>query len=69
VKTDAYKLISTLNQLRNHFVSTSDWAKQETHLLTVAPEGVAIMKGPIISILTNIGSPVCQSQPSTFSVF
>lgn len=68
-KTDAYKLISTLNQLRNFLVATTDWAKQETQMLTAAPEGVVIMKGPVISILTNIGSPVCQNLLSAFSIF
>ena len=43
---------------------TTDWAKQETQLMTTGPEGVAIMKGPVISILTNIGSPVRASKAS-----
>ena len=68
-KTDAYNLISTLNQLRNFLVATTDWAKQETQMLTAAPEGVVIMKGPVISILTNIGSPVCQNLLPILSIF
>jgi len=50
--------VATLNQLRNFLVTTTDWAKQETNLMTTGPQGIAIMKGPVISILTNIGSPV-----------
>lgn len=68
-QTNAYKLIATLNHLRNYLVSTSDWAKQETQLMTTGPEGVAIMKGPVISILTNIGSPVGTPNFSCKSLF
>jgi len=56
-KTDAYKLMSTLNQFRNFLVNTTDWVKQETKILTTSPYGLAIMKGPVISVVTNIGSP------------
>ncbi|KDR81372.1 hypothetical protein GALMADRAFT_239237 [Galerina marginata CBS 339.88] len=56
-KTDAYKLMTTLNQFRNFLVNTTDWAKQEAQILTSSPYGIAIMKGPVVSILTNIGSP------------
>jgi alpha-amylase len=52
-----YQLIQKLNQLRNHLVATSDWATQPTMLLTTSAEGIAIMKGPVLSIVTNIGSP------------
>jgi len=56
-KTDAYKLMSTLNQFRNFLVNTTDWVKQETKILTTSPYGLAIIKGPVISVVTNIGSP------------
>lgn len=56
-KTDAYKLMSTLNQFRNFLVNKTDWVKQEAQVLTTSPYGLAIMKGPVISVLTNIGSP------------
>lgn len=55
--TPAYELITNLNKLRNFLVNTTDWAKQETQILTTSPYGIAIMKGPVISVLTNIGSP------------
>jgi hypothetical protein len=35
-RTTTYSLIQTLNQLRNHMVSTSDWAKQPTQLLATS---------------------------------
>ncbi|KAH9483823.1 Alpha-amylase A [Psilocybe cubensis] len=56
-QTDAYKLITTLNKFRNFLVNTTDWATQEAQILTAGPQGLAIMKGPVISIVTNIGSP------------
>ncbi|KAG6909822.1 hypothetical protein DXG01_015095 [Tephrocybe rancida] len=58
VKTATYELMSTLNKLRNFFVNTTNWASQETHILGMSEYGIAVMKGDIISVLTNIGSPV-----------
>ncbi|EKM82841.1 hypothetical protein AGABI1DRAFT_82568 [Agaricus bisporus var. burnettii JB137-S8] len=55
-QTDAYKFIQTLNQFRNYLVKT-DWATQKTQILTASPYGIAVMKGKIISVVTNIGSP------------
>jgi alpha-amylase len=55
--TAAYGLITKLNQLRNHLVATSDWAAQPAQVLTTSPEGIALMKGPVLSMLTTIGSP------------
>lgn len=56
-KTKTYDLISSLNQLRNFFINTTEWLKQETQVLTTSPHGIAVMKGDIISVVTNIGSP------------
>jgi len=55
-ESDAYKFIKALNQFRNFLVKT-DWLKQETHILTTSPYGIAVMKGQVISVATNIGSP------------
>ncbi|KAJ7184194.1 alpha-amylase [Mycena filopes] len=55
--TSTYTLMSTLNQMRNHLVNTTDWATQKTDVLTSNPHGIAIQKGKVITILTNIGSP------------
>ncbi|KAG5637710.1 hypothetical protein H0H81_003474 [Sphagnurus paluster] len=57
-KTKTYDFISSLNQLRNFFINTTEWLKQETQVLTTSPHGIAVMKGDIISVVTNIGSPV-----------
>jgi len=56
-KTPAYNFIATLNQFRNFLNSTGDWLHEDTQILTLSPYGIAIMKGSVISILTNIGSP------------
>ncbi|KAK0448344.1 glycoside hydrolase family 13 protein [Desarmillaria tabescens] len=59
-ETYAYTLIQKLNAARNFLVSNTsqtDWLTSETEILTQSPHGVAIMKGPVITILTNIGSP------------
>ncbi|KAF9459363.1 glycoside hydrolase family 13 protein [Collybia nuda] len=56
-RTDAYNLMSTLNQLRNFLINNTDWLLQETEILTSSPHGIAIKKGDVISVTTNIGSP------------
>jgi len=56
-QTDAYKLMTTLNKFRNFLVNTTDWVTQEAQILTSSPYGVGIMKGPVVSVVTNIGSP------------
>lgn len=44
-------------QLRNYLVQTS-WLNSTTQVLTTEPDGISIMRGNVITILTNIGSPV-----------
>ncbi|KAF8894428.1 glycoside hydrolase family 13 protein [Infundibulicybe gibba] len=56
-KTDAYGLIATLNQLRNFLVNTTDWLSQESQILTQSPYGLGFMRGDVITVVTNIGSP------------
>jgi alpha-amylase len=61
-KTPAYQFIQQLNQFRNYLVNStantsSPWTTAETQVLTASQYGLAIMKGDVISILTNIGSP------------
>lgn len=55
--SSTYHLIQKLNQLRNHLVNSSDWATQPATILTTSPQGIALMKGPVLSMLTTIGSP------------
>ncbi|KAJ7093161.1 glycoside hydrolase family 13 protein [Mycena epipterygia] len=55
--TSSYQLISTLNQLRNFMINTTDWATQNTNVLTSDNHGLAFQKGEVVTILTNIGAP------------
>ena len=55
--------LTTDVQLRNHLVRTSNttaqgWLHAKTQVMTVSPIGIAIMKGPVVTVVTNIGSPV-----------
>jgi len=56
-KTTAYNLTATLNQLRNYLVNNTDWLKSATEVLATQSDGISIMKGDIVTMLTNIGSP------------
>ncbi|KAF8964120.1 glycoside hydrolase superfamily [Flammula alnicola] len=61
-QTDGYKLMTTLNKvgrLQVHLsqLLTDNSSATSSSILTTSPYGVAIMKGPVISIVTNIGSP------------
>ncbi|CAL1703970.1 unnamed protein product [Somion occarium] len=60
--TTAYKMIATLNKLRNFMINSTtdtdtDWLHSRAEVLTTSAHGLAIMKGDVISVLTNIGSP------------
>ncbi|KAI0273856.1 glycoside hydrolase family 13 protein [Gloeopeniophorella convolvens] len=57
-KTVAYNLTTTLNKLRNYLVNNTDWAQSRTQVLRAASNGIAIMKGNVVTIATPIGSPV-----------
>ncbi|KAI0005872.1 glycoside hydrolase family 13 protein [Russula compacta] len=55
--TAAYNLTATLNKLRNYLVNNTNWAQSRTQVLEVTPNGLAIMKGDVVTIMTDIGSP------------
>ncbi|EIM82537.1 glycoside hydrolase family 13 protein [Stereum hirsutum FP-91666 SS1] len=55
--TETYNLTATVNMIRNYLTNQTDWAKTPAQVLTTEPDGIAIMKGEVLSILTNIGSP------------
>jgi len=55
-QTTAYNLTKTLNKLRNYLVNNTNWAGSRTQVLQVASDGLAIMKGNVVTIMTNIGS-------------
>ncbi|KAH7927724.1 glycoside hydrolase family 13 protein [Leucogyrophana mollusca] len=52
-----YQLISTLNQFRNFLVNTTGWVNSEMQVLATTKYGISILKGNVVSIMTNIGSP------------
>ncbi|KAI5124072.1 hypothetical protein M0805_003899 [Coniferiporia weirii] len=56
-KSAGYNLTTTLNQFRNFLVNSSDWATQQMQVLTSNDVALAINKGNVISVVTNIGSP------------
>lgn len=61
--TTANQIITKLNTLRNFLVnqttsdSKTDWLHSRAEVLTTDAHGLGIMKGDVISILTNLGSP------------
>ncbi|KAI0822624.1 alpha-amylase [Trametes gibbosa] len=56
--TTTYQLVTKLNQLRNFLVNgTDNWATSQMEVLSQTNEGIAFMKGDVVTILTNIGSP------------
>ena len=73
-ETSTYQLISTLNQVtpviqvnvalikplqfRNFLIGHTNWVNSSMEVLTSTDVGIAILKGGIITVLTNIGSPV-----------
>ena len=49
-------------QLRNFMINTtSSWVTTPMEVLSSTDNGIVFMKGDIITILTNIGSPVSAS--------
>lgn len=53
-----FVVVANKAQFRNFLVNTTSWATQQAQILTTSTYGIAIMKGSVISIMTNIGSPV-----------
>ncbi|EPQ58540.1 alpha-amylase [Gloeophyllum trabeum ATCC 11539] len=68
--TTAYQIMSTLNKLRNFLINgTDDWLHSPAQLLTTTPHGLSVMKGNVISILTNIGSPPANLSVAVYTPF
>ncbi|KAF7800248.1 hypothetical protein EIP86_011495 [Pleurotus ostreatoroseus] len=59
--TSTYQFMTKLNNLRNFLINstttTSDWLTSEMKVLTTTNSGMAFMKGDVITVVTNIGSP------------
>jgi alpha-amylase len=59
-KTDIYNMTTTLNQVRNFLINSTDsqdWLHSKMQVLTANSIGIAFMKGNVVTVLTNIGSP------------
>ncbi|EMD38673.1 glycoside hydrolase family 13 protein [Gelatoporia subvermispora B] len=64
----AYQLVTTLNQFRNFLVNgTSGWLNSSMEVLTTTNIGIGIMKGDVVTILTNIGSPPQNSSVAVYT--
>ncbi|KAH0830442.1 glycoside hydrolase family 13 protein [Lanmaoa asiatica] len=67
--TSVYQLMSTMNQFRNFLVNNTDWVNSSMQILTSTNDGIAISKGNVISILTNIGSPPKNSSVAVYTPY
>jgi len=54
--SEQYQFISQLNQLRNYLVNSTDWLKSEAGVLSSTSNAIAISKGNVLSVMTNVGS-------------
>ncbi|KAF8510219.1 alpha-amylase [Hysterangium stoloniferum] len=73
--TSVYSMIATLNTLRNFLVSrsASTWTTTSAEVVSTTDNEIAVLKGNVLSVMTNIGSPPKNSsiavstpwQPST----
>lgn len=62
--TTAYQLIAKLNALRKFLATTRpEWLASQASILTLTQNNIAFIRGPTITILTNIGSPVRRPWP------
>ncbi|KAF8644131.1 hypothetical protein AX16_008659 [Volvariella volvacea WC 439] len=66
-ETYTYKLMAKLNRVRNYLVSSTDWLDQETRIISSNDHAIAISKGHVITVATNIGSPPRNNTAIAFS--
>ena len=53
-------MIAKLNKFRNFMISSSSsWVTTQVEVLSSTPQSIMFTKGPVITVLTNVGSPVC----------
>ncbi|KAI0698482.1 alpha-amylase [Cytidiella melzeri] len=56
--SSTYQLIGKLNGLRNYLINSTDsFVNSSMQVLSSTGNGISFMKGPVITVLTNIGSP------------
>ncbi|KAF8589927.1 glycoside hydrolase family 13 protein [Ramaria rubella] len=67
--TSSYTMMTTLNKLRNFLVNATDstWTTTQAEVLAVTGNEIAILKGNVLSIMTNIGSPPRNSSIAVFT--
>ncbi len=52
-------MIAKLNQFRNFMISSSSsWVTTQMEVLSATSQSIMFTKGPVITVLTNVGSPV-----------
>ncbi|KIJ29885.1 glycoside hydrolase family 13 protein [Sphaerobolus stellatus SS14] len=54
-----YNSIATLNKIRSFVINQTDggWTTSNAEILSSTDNGIAVLKGNVLSIMTNIGSP------------
>ena len=57
-QTATMQYITMLNTLRNSLIQTSDWASEPAQIIAYTNSTLFLAKGFVISVMTNIGSPV-----------
>ncbi|EJD53348.1 glycoside hydrolase family 13 protein [Auricularia subglabra TFB-10046 SS5] len=68
--TTAYQLIAKLNALRKFLATTRpEWLASQASILTLTQNNIAFIKGPTITILTNIGSPPQNTSVAVYTPF
>lgn len=55
---DAYKFMAMLNQVRNYLNQSGDWLHQPAQIISHTDDALFLARGYVITVLTNIGSPV-----------
>ncbi|KAH9951493.1 alpha-amylase [Amylocystis lapponica] len=68
--TTTYQLVTTLNKFRNFLVNgTSGWLHSSAELLTADTHGIGLLKGEVVTILTNVGSPPANVSVAVYTPF
>ncbi|PIL23741.1 ATP-binding cassette transporter [Ganoderma sinense ZZ0214-1] len=56
--SSSYEVIAKLNQFRNFMISSStSWITTQMEVLSATTQSIMFTKGPVITVLTNVGSP------------
>ncbi|PFH49092.1 glycoside hydrolase family 13 protein [Amanita thiersii Skay4041] len=56
-RSEIYNFTATINKFRNFLINSTDWLHQETQIITTTNHSIALVKGSVITVATNIGSP------------